>query len=62
MSAVEYTKCDGADCGRVTPEEPGSPYMEHGWARLSIAGVGEYDLCPDCARKAMEAVGVEEER
>ena len=62
MSAVEYTRCDGSDCGRVTPDEPGSPYMEPGWARLVVSGGGEYDLCPDCARKAMEAVGVEEER
>ena len=62
MSAVEYTMCDGEGCGRVTPDGPCSPYMENGWARLVVSGGGEYDLCPDCARKAMEAVGVEEER
>lgn len=22
MSAVEYTRCDGENCGRVSPDEP----------------------------------------
>ena len=57
MSAVEYTRCDGEGCGRVTPDEPYEIKPE-GWARLSVWGGDEYDLCPECARKALAAVGI----
>lgn len=56
MSVIEYTKCDNPECGRVTPDEPGSYY---GW--LHIAWRGEdLDFCPDCAKKMFESVGVKE--
>ena len=58
MSAVEYTRCDGEDCGRVTPDEPGF-VSEDGWARVTVWPDGEYDLCPECARKALRAAGIE---
>lgn len=58
MSAVEYTRCDGEGCGRVTPDEPDGFVRETGWAHLSIWGGGDYDLCPECARKALSAVGI----
>ena len=38
MSAVEYTRCDGEGCGRVTPVEPDGIYHEAGWARVTIWG------------------------
>lgn len=57
MSAVEYTRCDGEDCGRVTPDDPGF-VRETGWARVTVWPDGEYDLCPECARKALRAVGL----
>lgn len=58
MSAVEYTKCDAADCGRVTPDEPESFTREPGWARVTVWGGETYDLCPGCVRKALGAVGI----
>lgn len=62
MSAVEYTRCDAADCGRVTPDEPESYMHETGWARVMVWGGETYDLCPDCVRRALRAVGIEEDR
>lgn len=59
MSAVEYTRCDGENCGRVDPDEPYGMH-ETGWARVTVWGVGDYDLCPDCARRALAAVGIDE--
>lgn len=59
MSAVEYTRCDGDGCGRVTPDEPGGAFHESGWARVTVWPDGEYDLCPECARKALRAAGIE---
>lgn len=58
MSAVEYTRCDGEGCGRVTPDEPRGMFHEGGWARVTVWDGGEYDLCPECARKALRAVGL----
>lgn len=58
MSAVEYTRCDGDGCGRVTPDEPCGMFHEGGWTRVTVWGGGEYDLCPECARKALRAVGL----
>lgn len=55
MSAVEYTRCDGKDCGRVTPDEPGFA-AEAGWARVRVWPDREYDLCEACAAKALAAV------
>lgn len=60
MSAVEYTRCDAEGCGRVTPDEPDSFCHEAGWARLSVYGYGDYDLCPECAARALAAVGIDE--
>ena len=60
MSAVEYTRCDGDNCGRVTPDEPESYMHEDGWARVTVWGGDCYDLCPDCARRALAAVGIDE--
>lgn len=59
MSAIEYTKCDGKDCGAVTPDNPCEVAWDAflGWGSLTVAGVS-YDLCPECAKKAMDAVGV----
>lgn len=60
MSEVKYIKCDGVDCGRVTPYDY-SESPNEGWARITVF-VGNwygYDLCPDCAKKALEAVGLE---
>ena len=59
MSTVEYTACDGG-CGRVTPEpiERIGSDPPLGWAQLITFGKS-YDLCPECAKKAMEAVGIE---
>ena len=62
MSAVEYTRCDAADCGRVTSDEPESYMHECGWARVTVWGGETYDLCPDCAKRALGAVGIEEAR
>ena len=59
MSAVEYTRCDGDNCGRVTPDEPDGIYHEDGWARVRVWGGEDYDLCPECASKALRAVGIE---
>lgn len=60
MSAVKYTRCDGDGCGRVTPDEP--YFMsETGWARVTVWGGESYDLCLECARKALRAVGIEVE-
>lgn len=61
MSAVEYTRCDCPTCGRVTPDEPYDRHAD-GWAVVSVWGGESYDLCPDCARRAMEAVGIKEGR
>ena len=58
MSSVEYTRCDGDGCGRVTPDEPYGTFHETGWARVTVWGGEGYDLCPDCARKALAAVGI----
>lgn len=59
MSAVEYTRCDAPGCGRCAPEEPGSyDLLTLGWATLRTMSES-YDLCPECARKAMQAVGLE---
>lgn len=62
MSSVEYTKCDGDGCGRVTPDEYKQGLYEHGWSTLSVVGGGVYDLCPDCTNKALKAVGIEVEK
>ena len=62
MSAVEYTRCDAEGCGRVTPDPPGSYMRETGWARVSVWGGEDYDLCPECARKALAAVGIGDNR
>lgn len=62
MSAVEYTRCDADGCGRVTPDEPGSYMHEDGWARVTVWGGDCYDLCPNCAAKALSAVGIGGER
>ena len=58
MSAVEYTRCDGESCGRVTPDEPEGFVRETGWARVTVWAGETYGLCPDCARKALRAVGI----
>lgn len=58
MSLVEYTRCDGEGCGRVTPDDP-SFCRETGWARVTVWPDGDYDLCPECAGKALAAVGIE---
>lgn len=65
MSKVEYIKCDGIDCGRVTPHYDdmytwGGVSLEQteGWAVIEVVG-RTLHLCPDCAKKALEAVGVE---
>ena len=60
MSAVEYTRCDGEGCGRVTPDEPESYMHEDGWARVRVWPDREYDLCPECAAMALAAVGIDE--
>lgn len=53
-----HTQCDGEICGRVCPEEPGSfDMLSLGWAHMVWNGEG-YNLCPECAAKAMEAVGL----
>lgn len=59
MSAVEYAKCDAECCDRVTHDDPREawPFVE-GWSRLVTSGK-TYDLCPECTRKALEAVGLE---
>lgn len=57
MSLVEYKMCDGAGCGRVTPDDP-SFVSETGWTHVKVWPDGEYDLCPECARKALRAVGL----
>lgn len=66
MSRVEYIKCDGASCGRLAPccdgvylwgTDAPLDYAE-GWAIL-MYGNRELHLCPDCAKKALEAVGLE---
>ena len=59
MSAVEYTRCDGDGCGRVTPDEPDGIFHEDGWARVTVWGGETYDLCQDCAKKALGAVGID---
>ena len=58
MSAVEYTRCDGRGCGRVTHDEPDGIYHEAGWARVTVWPDREYDLCEACAAKALAAVGI----
>lgn len=58
MSAVEYTRCDADGCGRVTPDPPESYMREGGWARVTVWGGGDYDLCPECAARALGAVGI----
>lgn len=60
MSAVEYTRCDAEGCGRVTPDPPEGYMHETGWARVTVWGGEDYDLCPDCVRRALRAVGIEE--
>lgn len=30
------------------------------WARVTVWGGEDYDLCPDCAKRALRAVGIEE--
>lgn len=61
MSMVEYTKCDGRGCGNVTPDEPGQACMwVEGWSRLTVAGC-DWDLCPECTKKALEAVGIKKD-
>lgn len=66
MSLVEYVKCDGVDCDRVAPcfdvvhlwgTTAPLDYAE-GWA-IFMLGTSELHLCPDCAKKALEAVGLE---
>lgn len=59
MSAVEYTRCDARNCGRVTPNEPESYMHEIGWARVRVWPDREYDLCEACAARALAAVGIE---
>lgn len=60
MSAVEYTRCDGDGCGNVAPDDP--ERVAHDtmlqWGQLVVGGK-YYDLCPECAKKALEAVGLE---
>lgn len=57
MSTVEYTRCDG--CGRLSPvDSDPCPRHETGWARLSVWGGADHDLCPDCARRALAAAGI----
>lgn len=60
MSVVEYTKCDGAGCGNVTPDDPCDAAWDCTlrWGQLVVGGKA-WDLCPECAEKAMEAAGVE---
>lgn len=57
MSSIEYTKCDG--CSKVEPDNWFDASFDPacGWAHITITG-RTYDLCEECARKAMEAVGV----
>ena len=62
MSSVEYTKCDGEGCGRVTPDDHREGLFEQGWSSLSVYGGETYDLCPECTKKAMRAVGIEAEK
>ena len=59
MSTVEYTRCDNPECGRVSPNGPNDSAWDRvmGWASVTV-GCDQYDLCPDCAKKALEAVGV----
>lgn len=65
MSEVKYIKCDGVDCGRVTPCHDdtyawGGVTLEQseGWVFIEVRG-RTLHLCHDCAKKALEAVGVE---
>ena len=46
----------------MTPDEPDGIFHEDGWARVTVWGGEDYDLCPDCVRKALGAVGIEEAR
>ena len=58
MNVIEYTRCDGKNCGAFTPYNPELAWNEFlGWGSLIVAGVS-YDLCPECAKKAMKAAGV----
>ena len=59
MSVVEYVKCDG--CGAVWPDPPEERSQAyHGWMTVSGSGFGDehYDLCAECAAKALKAAGV----
>lgn len=59
MSVVEYVKCDG--CGAIWPDPPEeASHFHHGWVAVDGAGFGgeHYDLCAECAAKALEAAGV----
>lgn len=60
MSAVEYTRCDGKGCGNVTPDDPKLAAWDAvvEWGQLVVGGQ-RYDLCPECVKKALEAVGLE---
>lgn len=60
MSTVEYTRCDNPNCGNLAPDAPDETIYcgNLGWIRI-IDKPNQYDLCPDCAKKALEAVGVE---
>lgn len=60
MSAIEYTKCDGAGCGNVTPDDPHDAAWDRTlrWGQLIVGGKA-WDLCPECAGKAKKAAGVD---
>ena len=60
VSEYICTRCDCKGCGAVTPDEPQDipTYSAVGWSRLWTYG-RTYDLCPECTRKAMEAVGLD---
>lgn len=62
MSAVEYTRCDGKYCGNVTPDDPKLVAWDTvlGWGQLVVGGK-HYDLCPECSKKALEAVGIKKD-
>ena len=65
MSEVKYIKCDGINCGRVTPRFEdmytwvGATHEQtEGWVVIEVRN-RTLHLCQDCAKKALEAVGLE---
>ena len=54
MSTVTYTKCDGKDCGRVVPDNREYTLITE-WTSIRFGGKN-YDLCPECSKKALACV------